>query len=183
MVLKELPNVLQLNKFPKGHQFLYPLDMGGAGFVPLRIYAYSGWIIHFIKNWRTPSEELGKFLCILFAWAIENAGVSFLILEKPDVPLPHHQGQVFPALCKALTTLSATITLDAAFIRSPNRENDVALIDETLKLGWSDKKVKMVNVVREYLGVHFLSKVCRTNGISLQPMIDNCTLHYRFLRG
>ena len=57
-----------------------PLDMGGAGFVPLRIYAYSGWIIHFIKNWRTPSKELGKFLCILYAWAMENAGVSFLIL-------------------------------------------------------------------------------------------------------
>ena len=69
-----------------------PLDMGGAGFVLLRIYAYSGWIIHFIKNWRTPSEELRKFLCISYAWVMENVEVSFPILKKPDVPLPHLQG-------------------------------------------------------------------------------------------
>ena len=56
------------------------IDMGGTGFTPMKVAAKSGYIQHFLKNWRTPREELGKFLRIVYSWAVESAGVSFPLL-------------------------------------------------------------------------------------------------------
>ena len=39
-----------------------PIELGGAGFVPLKAYAYYGYIMYFIKHWRTPEEEIGKIV-------------------------------------------------------------------------------------------------------------------------
>ena len=39
-----------------------PIKLGGAGFVPLKVYAYYRYIMNFIKHWRTPDNEIGKVL-------------------------------------------------------------------------------------------------------------------------
>ena len=61
------------------------IELGGAGFVPLKVNAYYSYIMNFLKHWNTPDEEIGKVLRIVYAWAMETTGVLFLILNSPKI--------------------------------------------------------------------------------------------------
>ena len=37
-----------------------PLSLGGGGFTPLYTTALAGSIMHFLKNWRSPTKQIGK---------------------------------------------------------------------------------------------------------------------------
>jgi hypothetical protein len=45
-----------------------PIELGGGGFTPLYVTAGTGYVTHFLKNWRTPTEDIGKQLRIVYAW-------------------------------------------------------------------------------------------------------------------
>ena len=66
-----------------------PIELSGGGFTPLHVTAGAGYVLHFIRNWRTESEDLGKIIRICYAWAASNAGVSFPLFESPEIPIPH----------------------------------------------------------------------------------------------
>ena len=94
-----------------------PSHLGGGGFVPLYATANSGLVLHFIRQWRSPSEHIGKVARVVYAWSQANAGVSFSLFDKPMITIPHLQGIVIPKIRKFLTKINAKITLDTAYIR------------------------------------------------------------------
>ena len=75
-----------------------PIDMAGGGFTPLRFTAGSGYVIHFMKNWRTGNEIIGKSMQIVYAWYQSHAGTTFPLLEQPQIMLPYLKGTVISAM-------------------------------------------------------------------------------------
>ena len=70
-----------------------PKELGGGGFVPLQVVAGTGYVTHFLKHWRTPTEDAGKIIRIVMAWTQYQSGVSYPILQRTDTNLPHIQGR------------------------------------------------------------------------------------------
>ena len=94
-----------------------PSHLGGGGFVPLYATANSGLVLHFIRQWRSPSEHIGKVARVVYAWSQANSGVSFSLFDKPSIEIPHLQGKVIPKIRKFLSEINARITLDTSYIR------------------------------------------------------------------
>ena len=72
--------------------------LGRGGFIPLKASTGSGYVMHLLKYWRSSEEESSKIICILYAWNIISAGVSFPLFEHPKIELPHLQGKIIPAI-------------------------------------------------------------------------------------
>ena len=60
-----------------------PVKLSGGGFTPLHVTAGVGYVLYFICNWNTESEDFGKLIRICYVWAASNAGVSFPLFEFP----------------------------------------------------------------------------------------------------
>ena len=73
-----------------------PTDLSGAGFIPLYATASSGVILHFLRNWRTPTEKIGQVLRALYSWSQMNAGTTFSLVEQPQRQVLHLRGTVIP---------------------------------------------------------------------------------------
>ena len=64
-----------------------PIELGGAGFIPIRASAGSGYILHLLKNWRTPTEDVGKTFRLVVAWSQYQAGTSYSIFHTTQIRL------------------------------------------------------------------------------------------------
>ena len=98
---KTLPKIYSkcaYNRNTKREILKGPAAFGGGGFTPLKASAGSGYVMHLLKHWRSTEEESSKMICILFAWNVMSAGVSFPLLEQPEVELPHLKGKIIPAI-------------------------------------------------------------------------------------
>ena len=104
-----------------------PLLLGGGGFVPFYAVAGSGYVTHFLKHWRTPTEDAGKIICIVMAWSQYQSGVSYLILQQTSTPLPHIQGRCIPAIRQYLNDIGGTIQIDNTYVQQPLRHTISAL--------------------------------------------------------
>ena len=89
-----------------------PIELGGAGFIPMKVAAKIGYVQHFIKNQQTPEEDLGKLVWIVYSWMVECAGVAFPLLELPDVNIPHLCRVVITKLQSTLAEIQGKIHLD-----------------------------------------------------------------------
>ncbi|OEU11291.1 hypothetical protein FRACYDRAFT_246405 [Fragilariopsis cylindrus CCMP1102] len=152
-----------------------PVSLGGGGFTPLKVTAGAGYVTHFLKNWRTQTEDIGKHLRICYTWAILQAGVTFPLFEQPAIELPHLKGKVIPATRKYLAAIDGKIHLDNTMIRQPIRVHDQCIMDTAIdireELNLTDIQLERINCVRMYLGVMFLSEISTIAGTALQPGI------------
>ena len=124
-------------------------------------------MLHFIRNWRTGTEDLGKIIRICYAWSASNAGVSFPIFERPEIKIPHMRGTVIPAIRNFLASIDAKIHLANTMLRPPLRKHDIYIMDEALKYYSTKSDLEKINAVREYFNVYFLSEMSEPNGIKL----------------
>ena len=88
--------------------------------------------MHLLKYWRSSEEECSKMICILYAWNVMSADVSFPLLEHPEIELPHFKGKIIPAIREYLAKIGGKIHLDNTMIRPPLQENDVCLMDAAM---------------------------------------------------
>ena len=126
-----------------------PIELSGGGFIPLHVTASASSVMHFVRNWRTAEEDLGKIIRITYARAQFNAGVSFSLFERPDVKLPHLRGTVINSLRSYLSSIDAKIHLDNPMIRPSLRENDRSIMDIALQQDLTDIQTERINAVRE----------------------------------
>ena len=63
------------------------------------------------------------------AWIQLSLGVSFPMLERVHVSLPHLESKWFASLRRFLATIDATIQLDDPEIPPTQRENDEYIMD------------------------------------------------------
>ena len=109
--------------------------------------------MHFLKNWRSPTEQIGKVTRAVYAWSQANAGVYFSLFDKPHIPVPHLQGKVITSIWAFLAKVNARITLDTAYIRQRLRTNDITIIETAMSMDLTKNQLQRVNAVREYYNV------------------------------
>ena len=66
-----------------------PKELGWAGFYSLKNTIGALGVQYFIKNWRTPKEDIGKTLRVTLAWAQYCAGVPYPIRLKTKQDLSY----------------------------------------------------------------------------------------------
>jgi hypothetical protein len=145
-----------------------PANLTGGGIIPLVATTGAGEVLHFIKNWRTPNEDIGKVLRIVYAWCQYQAGVSFPLLENPAEPITYLQGKVIALLREYLTKIDGKLTLDRTYIRKKLQTNDSAIMDIVRKLGFTAVQEHRINCVRLFLGVMYFSGICSIDGTTLR---------------
>ena len=62
-------------------------ELGGEGFYIFKNTIGTTRVQHFIKNWRTPKEDISKTLRIAMSWTQYNVGVPYPILSNTSQDL------------------------------------------------------------------------------------------------
>ena len=115
---------------------------------------------------------------------METTGLSKSLLRDPNNKIPHLQGRVIPALQHALSQIDGEILLDDPYICPPLQENDVAIMEIALEGNYTDTQIEQINVVKERLGVLYLSEIATIDGkfIQRQILTDQQEYLYRSTR-
>ena len=148
-----------------------PANLTGGGIIPLVAATGAGEVLHFVKNWRTPQEDIGKVLRIVYAWNQYQAGVSFPLLEQPDEEISYLQGKVIPSLRKYLSKIDGKLTLDRTYIRKKLRTSDIAIMDIVRQGEFTAVQEHRINCVRLFLGVMYFSEICSIDGMNIRDGI------------
>jgi hypothetical protein len=128
-----------------------------------------------LKNWRTPTEDIGKQLRIAYAWYAYQSGVSYPVLEHPDRKLDYISGRVIQGVRTYLTAIDGAKVLHNKYIRTKLRVNDKSIMERVTELELTRNQQERINCVRMYLGVMYLSEICNMSGSELQTRIENNT--------
>ena len=91
-------------------------------------YNWSDKSTTFLKNWRTPTEDIGKTLHIAMAWTQNSAGEPYPILYKTSQDLTYVKRRMILATRKFLIECNIVIHLNKTFIQHPKQKNDVPII-------------------------------------------------------
>ena len=162
-----------------------PKELGGARFYSFKNTIGATRVQHFIKNQRTPKEDIGKTLCIAMPWTQYSAGAPYPILSNTSQDLSYVKDRTILATRKYLDECHGKIYLDTTYAQHPQRENDVSILHlvntETNRKMTINQKEK-IKCVRIFLKVHYVSKICTVDGNSFVPGIlegDDSQLNYR----
>ena len=99
-----------------------PQEIGGAGFYAFLNTIGASRVQHFVKNWRTPWEDIGKALRIAMAWSQYSAGVSYPILPNTSQDLSHVKGRTILSVRKHPEECQAKLHLDTTYVQHPLRQ-------------------------------------------------------------
>ena len=105
-----------------------PKNLGGAGFYSFKNMIGVTGIQHFIKNWRTPKEDIGKTLRIAMSWTRHSAGVLYPILSNTSQDLSYVKGRTILTTRKHLDKCHGKIHLDTTYVQHPLRKIDVLIM-------------------------------------------------------
>ena len=152
-----------------------PEELSGGGFTPLLAIAGTGYVLHFLKNWRTPTEDIGKTLRIVYAWTSYQAGITTPLLEQTETNIEYVDGKVIPAMRKYLHDIGGSIVLHNTMIRPKLRQHDASIMERAIGMEFTAIQMRRINSVRMYLGIMYLSEICNIEGDSLIKGIDNNT--------
>ena len=106
-----------------------PKKLGGAGFYSFLNTIGASRVQHFLKNWKTPWEDIGKALRIAMSWTQYSAGVSYPIFSNTSQDLSYVKGRTILSVRKHLEECHAKIHLDTTYVQHPLRKNDVSIMD------------------------------------------------------
>jgi hypothetical protein len=148
-----------------------PANLTRGGIIPLVATTGAGEVLQFIKNWRTPNEDIGRVLRIVYAWCQYQARVSFPLLEQPEESITYLQGKVIPSLREYLSKIDGKLKLDKTYIRKKLRANNIAIMDIVRQVGFTEVQEHQINCVRLFLGVMYFSKICSIDGTTIRDGI------------
>ena len=80
-----LPNIIAKCGYNRNKALLIqggPKELSGARFYSFKNAIETSGVQHFIKNWRTPWEDIGKTLRIAMSWTQYSAGVPYPVLSN-----------------------------------------------------------------------------------------------------
>lgn len=76
-------------------------------------------IHYFIKNWRTPTEDIGKALCVGMAWTRYSTGVLYPIIFNTAIVLSYMKSRTVIATRKFLQKCNYVINLNITYLQHP----------------------------------------------------------------
>ena len=151
-------------------EILYgPLELGGANF--RHLYAQQGikQVMLFITHWRQ-SSIAGKLLRIAVAWFQKQVGVSFSILDRVDVPLPHLESKWIGSLRQFLASIQGSLHLDDHLPPILQRFHDFNIMDAVIESKqFSAAEIRRINYCRLYLKAETVSDLTQIGGRHLDP--------------
>ena len=164
-----------------------PKELGRAGFYAFLNTIGATRVQHFfLKNWRTPNEDIGKVLRIVMVWTQYSAGVPYLILVETKQDLSCVKSRTVLATRKYLHKSRRVIHLDTKCVQHPKQENDVSMMHlvniQTNRKVKINQKEKINCVRRMCLRVNYVSEICKTDGASFVPgilKVDDCQFNYQ----
>ena len=106
-----------------------PKELGGAGFYSFQNTIGASRVQHFLKNWRTLWEDIGKALRIAITWTQYSAGVSYPILSNTSQDISYVKGRTIMSVREHLEECHAKLHLDTTYVQHPLRKNDVSIMD------------------------------------------------------
>ena len=106
-----------------------PKGIGGAGFYAFLNTISTSRVHHFLKNWRTPLEDIGKALHIAMAWTQYSTSVSYPIFSNTTHDLLYVKGRTILSVRKHQEECQAKIHLNTTYVQHPLCKKDVAIID------------------------------------------------------
>ena len=148
-------------------EILYgPLNMGGANFRHLYVQQGVGQVTMFIRHWRLQSTA-GKLLRVAMSWFQQQTGVSFPILEKPKIALPHLESKWIASLRDFLAETDMHLKVNNAAIPKLQRSHDYHIMDAVLESNqFTSAEIRRLNYCRMYLKASTISDLTEANGNS-----------------
>lgn len=73
--------------------------------------------MHFVKNWRTPREDIGIMIYKVYAWTQYQADVLYPILENTGTDLSDISGRTILATRNSLNEINAIVRLDNKYLQ------------------------------------------------------------------
>ena len=133
-----------------------PKEIDRAGVYAFQNTIGASRVQHFVKNWRTPWEDIGKALRIAMTWTQYSAGVSYPILKNTSQELSYVKGRIILSVREHLEECKAKLHLDTTYVQHPFRQKDVAIMDlvntqTTYNMNMNQNK--KLNCVKMFLGV------------------------------
>ena len=98
-----------------------PKEIGGAGFYSFQNTIGVSCVQTFLKNWRTPSEDIGKALYIAMAWTQYSADLSSPILKNISQELSYVEGRAVLSVRQHLEECQAKLHLNTSYVQHPLR--------------------------------------------------------------
>ena len=96
-----------------------PKEIGGTGFYAFLNTIGATRVQHFVKNWRTPWEDIRNALRIAMTWTQYSAGVSYPILANTSQELLYVKGRTILSVRKYLEECQAKLHLDTTYFQHP----------------------------------------------------------------
>ena len=151
-------------------EILYgPLELGGANFRHLYTQQGIKQTMLFIKHWRQASVA-GKLLRIAVAWFQKQIGVSFSLLDRVAVPLPHLESKWIGSLRQFLASINASLHLDDHRPPVLQRFHDFNIMDVVMESQqFSPAEIRRINYCRLYLQAETVSDLTQIDGRKLDP--------------
>ena len=131
-------------------------------------------IEHLTKHFRSKSTEASLHFQIALQWAQFTTGVSFPILTKPKIPLPHLESIWFTNLRTFLATHNLTMEVANPGILPSQRQHDRFIMDVVIESGkFANHEICKINYCRLYFNVTLISDITNANGLALRSDIYN----------
>ena len=144
-----------------------PVEMEGAGMSDIYTEQGVGSIQQFIGNIRTGSD-LGEMMKIVLSNLQLWAGTVKPILENTAVALPYLPDSWITGIRNFLAKIDGTIEISDTWVPAFPRIGDRCIMDDILKLGFSESQLEKINLCRLYARVYFASDLCDINSRIIQ---------------
>lgn len=142
---------------------------GGLGFRQIFVEQGISHLLKFFQSIRTPGYPRSLLLLTLRWWHIQS-GMDYNLLEFPNRPCIHLDGQWLVSLREFLSTCSGSIRFHDTYHPTPLRLHDVSLMRQfAATLSYGAKRMRILNHCRIYLKVTFISELTTALGDSLLP--------------
>ena len=93
-----------------------PANIGGGGFVSIRVKQCSDLLQQFIKLWRSPQSRFSKLLRAILSWSQFHSGLDHSILMDTKTNLSYLDGRLIPVIRSHLNDLDATLEIDHPYV-------------------------------------------------------------------
>ena len=121
----------------------------------------------FIRN-RRLNSIVGKLLRIAVGWFQQQVGMSYSIMERVSVVLPHLESKWLSSLREFLASIDCTLQVDDASIPTLQRHHDTHIMDCILdSKRFTAAEIRRLNYCRLYLQAQTLSDLVDLNGLYL----------------
>ena len=146
-----------------------PTKVFGCGLIDLRIE--QGLLqIQALLDYVGTEHRIGDVMVTSLRHLQVEAGVSFDVLQHPQLPLPYLTECWLVSLRRFCAESDISLRVNRNRVLGPVRHGDSLLMDQAATLGLTKQQLVDLNLVRIYLGATTVSDITTADGLMFHPM-------------